>query len=72
MICEKLIPAGSLIQCTVSENKLSSKTVALGDPVLCSVSRFGIFPSGTVLSGTFEDYKNPGHLVAKAVPNRSY
>jgi len=64
-IAEKLVPAGSLIQCTVSENKLSSKTVAIGDPVLCHVSRSSIFPSGTVLSGTFEDYKDPGHLVGK-------
>ena len=36
---EQLIPAGSLIQCTVSEPKLSSKTSAIGDPVLCQVSR---------------------------------
>jgi hypothetical protein len=62
---ERLVPAGSLIQCTVSETKLSSKTVAIGDPVLCQVSRSGIYPSGTVLSGTFEDYKDPGHLVGK-------
>jgi hypothetical protein len=62
---EKLVPAGSLIQCTISEAKLSSKTVAIGDPVLCQVSRSGVFPSGTVLSGRFEDYKDPGHLVGK-------
>jgi hypothetical protein len=62
---EKLIPAGTLIQCTVSENKLSSKTVAIGDPVLCNVNRSGVFPYGTVLSGTFKDYKDPGHLVGK-------
>jgi hypothetical protein len=62
---EKLVPAGTLIQCTVSETKLSSKTVAIGDPVLCQVGRSGTFPSGSVLSGRFEDYKDPGHLVGK-------
>ena len=31
---EQLIPAGSLVQCTVSEPKLSSKTTDIGDPVL--------------------------------------
>jgi hypothetical protein len=64
-LAEKLVPAGTLIQCTVSETKLSSKTVAIGDPVLCQVSRSGTFPSGSVLSGRFEDYKDPGHLVGK-------
>lgn len=62
---ERLVPAGTLIQCTVSETKLSSKTVALGDPILCQVSRSSIFPTGSVLSGRFEDYKDPGHLVGK-------
>jgi hypothetical protein len=62
---EKLVPAGTLIQCTVSETKLSSKTVAIGDPVLCQVGRSGTFPSGSVLSGRFEDFKDPGHLVGK-------
>ena len=30
---EQLVPAGSLIQCTVEEAKISSKTMAVGDPV---------------------------------------
>ena len=67
---EQLIPAGSLIQCTVSEPKLSSKTAAIGDPVLCQVSlveRYGrsTLPYGSYLEGRFEDYKDPGHLVGK-------
>ncbi len=67
---EQLIPAGSLIQCTVSEPKLSSKTEDLGDPVLCKVSHFELygrsaFPYGSYLVGRFEDYKDPGHLVGK-------
>jgi hypothetical protein len=63
---ERLVPAGTLIRCTVPETKLSSKTVAIGDPVLCQVSRSSIFPSGSVLSGRFEDYKDPGTWSVRA------
>ena len=67
---EQLIPAGSLIQCTVSEPRLSSKTADVGDPVLCQVSpmeRYGrsMLPYGSFLEGRFEDYRDPGHLVGK-------
>jgi hypothetical protein len=67
---EQLIPGGSLVQCTVSEPKLSSKTVAVGDPVLCQVGHIelygrSVFPTGSYLEGRFEDYKDPGHLVGK-------
>ncbi len=66
---EQLIPAGSLIQCTISEPRLSSKTADVGDPVLCRVSHVETYghslPYGSVLVGRFEDYKDPGHLVGK-------
>ena len=67
---EQLIPAGSLISCTVSEPKLSSKTADVGDPVLCRVSHVELYgrstlPYGSYLVGRFEDYKDPGHLVGK-------
>lgn len=67
---DELIPAGSLLQCRVSEPNLSSKTVDIGDPVLCQASpveMFGrsVLPYGTYLEGRFEDYKDPGHLVGK-------
>lgn len=70
---QRLIPAGSLVQCTVSEPKLSSKTEAVGDPVLCQVGASGaarafgsaLLPYDTYLSGRFEDYRDPGHLVGK-------
>lgn len=66
----QLVPAGSLINCTVSEPKLSSKTTAIGDPVLCQASmstRNGSarLPYDTYLEGRFEDYKDPGHFVGK-------
>jgi hypothetical protein len=67
---DHLIPAGSMMQCTVSEPKLSSKTEAIGDPVLCRLShieRFGrsVLPYNSFIVGRFEDYKDPGHFVGK-------
>ena len=67
---EQLIPAGSLIQCTVSEPKVSSKTESIGDPVLCGVSHVelygrSVFPYGSYMEGRVEDYKDPGHFVGK-------
>lgn len=66
----RVIPAGSLIGCTLSEPKLSSKTTAIGDPVLCQVGhseRYGrsVLPYNSYLVGRFEDYKDPGHFVGK-------
>lgn len=65
-----VIPAGSLIGCTLSEPKLSSKTAAIGDPVLCQLGhaeRYGrsVLPLNSYLVGRFEDYKDPGHFVGK-------
>jgi hypothetical protein len=67
---DQLLPAGSLIQCTTSEPRLSSKTMAIGDPVLCRVShavRVGrtVLPYDSYLVGRFEDYRDPGHFVGK-------
>lgn len=67
---ERLIPAGSLISCTMSEPRFSSKTANIGDPVLCQVSHVELygrstFPYGSYLVGRFEDYKDPGHFVGK-------
>jgi len=67
---DELIPAGTLLQCTLDEPNFSSKTAQVGDPVLCylgHVSTFGrsVFPRGAELSGHLQDYKNPGHFVGK-------
>jgi hypothetical protein len=67
---QHLIPAGSVISCTLSEPKLSSKNTAVGDPVMCRVGhslRYGgaILPYNSYLVGQFEDYKDPGHFVGK-------
>jgi hypothetical protein len=65
-----IVPAGTILQCTLDEPNFSSKTAMVGDPLLChlaSVSSFGhsAFPRGAMLSGHLDDYKNPGHLVGK-------
>ncbi len=67
---EQLVPAGSLIQCTVSEAKISSKATAVGDPVLCKISHVelhgrSVLPYDSYMVGHFEAYKDPGHFVGK-------
>jgi hypothetical protein len=67
---EQIIPAGSLISCTVAEPKINSKTTAIGDPVLCRVGhaeRYGrsVLPYDSYLVGRFEDYRDPGHFFGK-------
>jgi hypothetical protein len=63
-----MIPAGSLVSCTTGDGRISSKTTAVGDPVLCKVEhRRGDFmlPYGSYLGGEFADFKDPGHFVGK-------
>jgi hypothetical protein len=65
-----IIPAGTLLQCTLDEPNFSSKTALVGDPVLChlgAINSFGhpAFPRGAMLGGHLEDYKNPGRFVGK-------
>jgi hypothetical protein len=65
---QQLIPAGSLVSCTTGDAKISSRTTAVGDPVLCKVEhRRGNFmlPYGSYLGGEFSEYKDPGHFVGK-------
>lgn len=67
---EEILPAGTIIHCTLDEPNFSSKTAQVGDPVLChlgSVSAFGhsVFPRGAMLSGRLQDSKDPGRLVGK-------
>lgn len=65
-----VVPAGTLLQCTLNEPNLSSKTVDVGDPVLChlrGVTVFGqqAFPRGSYLVGHLESAKDPGHFWGK-------
>jgi hypothetical protein len=65
-----VLPAGTLLQCTLNEPNFSSATADIGDPVLChlrSVTEFGqqAFPRGSYLVGHLEAAKDPGHFWGK-------
>jgi hypothetical protein len=65
-----VLPAGTLLTCTMSEPNFSSKTVTTGDPFLChprTMQMFGqsVFPRGAYLVGHLQDTKDPGHFVGK-------
>jgi hypothetical protein len=67
---DQLVPAGTLLQCTLDEPNFSSATAAIGDPVLChlrTTQEFGrpMFPRGSMLGGHLEADKEPGHFVGK-------
>jgi hypothetical protein len=65
-----VVPAGTLMSCTMDEPKFSSATVNVGDPFLCyprNMQQFGqvVFPRGTYMVGHLEADKEPGHFVGK-------
>ena len=65
-----VLPAGTLLQCTMDEPNFSTATVDVGDPVLChlrGVTEFGqqAFPRGSYLVGHLESAKDPGHFWGK-------
>lgn len=67
---DQLVPAGTLLQCTLNEPNFSSATAAVGDPVLChlrTMQEFGrpLFPRGSMLGGHLEEAKDPGHFFGK-------
>jgi hypothetical protein len=67
---DQLVPAGTLLQCTLDEPNFSSATAAVGDPVLChlrTMQQFGrpLFPRGSMLGGHLEADKEPGHFFGK-------
>ena len=67
---KNIIPAGTILQCTLDEPNFSSKTALPGDPVLCHLGPLGefghsVFPRGAMLGGHLEDFKNPGRFVGK-------
>jgi len=67
---ESVLPAGTLLQCTLDEPNFSSQTAERGDPVLCQVrspAMFGrsVFPRGAYLSARLEDYRDPGRFFGK-------
>jgi hypothetical protein len=66
----EIVPAGTILHCTLDEPNFSAKTAMVGDPLLCHlgpVSTFGhsVFPRGAMIGGHLQEYKNPGHFVGK-------
>ena len=67
---EIVVPAGTLLHCTLDEPNFSSATADIGDPVLCHLSglqQFGrtVFPRDSYLQGHLEAAKEPGHFFGK-------
>jgi hypothetical protein len=67
---DMVVPAGTLLQCTLNEPNFSSATADVGDPVLCHLraqTEFGqqAYPRGTYLVGHLESAKDPGHFFGK-------
>src|SRR5262249_14033911 len=65
-----VVPAGTLLHCTLDEPNFSSATVTVGDPFVCqlkSLNQFGhsVLPRGSYLAGHLEAEKDPGHFVGK-------
>ena len=65
-----VIPAGTLLRCTINESNFSSSTTEIGDPLICHpgpLQEFGreVFPRGSYITGHLEAYKNPGHFVGR-------
>jgi len=67
---EEVLPAGTLLQCTLDEPNFSSRTAQIGDPILChlgALAAFGhsVFPRGAYLAGHFQEYRDPRRLFGK-------
>lgn len=67
---QTVVPAGTLLQCTLDEPNFSSATANVGDPVVCylrSVQQFGhiVLPRGSYLEGHLAAEKEPGHFFGK-------
>ena len=67
---DQVLPAGTILQCTLNEPSFSSATAEVGDPVLCHLrgaAEFGeqVFPRGSYLVGHLESAKDPGHFFGK-------
>lgn len=67
---ETILPAGTLLRCTLDEPDFSSKTAEVGDPVLCPLQGVLLFnravlPRGAYLGGHLAAAKEPGHFWGK-------
>ena len=67
---QTVVPAGTLLRCTLNEPNFSSATAVAGDPFVChadGMQQFGreVFPRGTYVAGHLESFKDPGHFIGK-------
>jgi hypothetical protein len=67
---DAVLPAGTLLTCTLDEPNFSSATASVGDPILCyphGLQVFGqtVFPRGAYIVGHLADDKEPGHFWGK-------
>jgi hypothetical protein len=67
---EVILPAGTVLRCTLDEPNFSSKTAEIGDPVICQLNGVVLFgqsllPRGSYLGGHLEADKDPGHFFGK-------
>ena len=67
---ETVVPAGTLLHCTLDEPNLSSQTAQVGDPVLCHVNSLQMFgrpltTRGAYVSARLQEYRDPGHFFGK-------
>lgn len=67
---ETILPAGTLLRCSLDEPNFSSKTGEVGDPVLCPLEGVLLFnrtalPRGAYLGGHLVAAKDPGHFFGK-------
>jgi len=67
---DSILPAGTLLSCTLDEPNFSSATAERGDPLLCHINRIDIFgrpiiARGAYISADLRDYRDPGHFVGK-------
>lgn len=74
---DRLLPAGTLLQCVMDDSNLSSATALLGDPVLChlrTLEEFGrpAFPKGAMLGGHLEVAKGPCRVSGKGYVNITF
>jgi hypothetical protein len=65
-----VLPAGTLLRCTLDEPNFSSKTADVGTPVVCALSGLTmfnsvVFPRGAYVAGRLAADKDPGHFVGK-------
>src|SRR5205807_8960932 len=67
---ELLVPAGTLLECTMNEPKFSSAMAVVGDPVLCHLKSFqefgrAVFARASMLAVHLAADKEPGDFFGR-------